>query len=264
MNRETAKELLSTYLQSSGMEFDPHIQEALALAESDPELQEWLQLQSENDPAIREALEQVPVPDGLEDTLLEIVRKEAPAAPSPRRFRPMVWGIGVAAALVLGAGLFLKLRSSEDFIQGIQHTITGTSPDDFTDFRDGMAYYIRNVYFQLDHLTTDLGSIEQWLGDNEAPVYEGLPEGLTALVPIGCKQLSWKEQNVSLVCFHTAAGKIVHLFILEREGFDPARFEDIGSVATSHALETGGWTTDGSVYLLVGSDPEVDIEFALG
>lgn len=264
MNRETAKELLATYLQSSGMEFDPKIQEALELAESDPELQEWMHLQTETDPVIRKALEQVPVPDGLEESLLEMVRKEAPAAPARRRFRPMVWGVGVAAALILGMGLFIKIRSNEALIQGIQHSITGTSPDDFTDFRDGMAYYIRNVYFQLDHHTEDLGSIEQYLGGVKAPVHEGLPTDLTALTPIGCKELSWKGNTVSLVCFHSAEGKIVHLFILDREGFAPAQFDDITTVATSHSLETGGWSTANSVYLLVGSDPDVDIEFALG
>ena len=90
------------------------------------------------------------------------------------------------------------------------------------------------------------------------------PKGLTALVPLGCKELSWQGHDVSLVCFHTADGKIVHMFILNQEGVDSSSFRDITSVATSHKLETGGWVSGSTVYLLVGSDPSVDIEFALG
>ncbi|NDV62612.1 DUF3379 domain-containing protein [Puniceicoccales bacterium CK1056] len=264
MNKQEAKERLSAYLQSSEAELDEQMQEALEMAESDPELQEWMQLQAEMDPQLREAFDQTPVPDDLEAALLETVRAAPVAAPARFFSRNLLWAFGAAAAVILGLGSFFYVRQNEVLIQDIQQSITGKSPDDFGNFRDGMAYYVRNVYFQLDHLTEDLTSIESWLDNKEAPVYEGLPAGLTALVPIGCKQLTWQDQNVSLVCFHTADGKIVHLFILNRQGIDASLYEDITAVANSQSLETGGWMTGSTVYLLVGSDPQVDIEFALG
>lgn len=265
MNKQRAKEILSTYMKDSSVDSDPEVQQALDLADSDPELLEWMQLQAEVDPVLRDALSDIPVPKDLEARLLETVRKESPAVAGtrpPRRLRLVGWGI--AATLLVSISTFWFLRQNEDIVQNLQHSVSGVSPDDFSHFRDGMAYYINDVYFRLDHITKDLDSIESWLSNRESPVYEDLPDALTALDPIGCKQLQWQGLDVSLVCFHTTDGRIVHLFLLDRETATDSQFSGIDAVARSSGLETAGWVSPSTVYLLVGSDPSVDIEFALG
>ena len=265
MNQQRAKELLSAYLRDSSMDSDSEMQQALTMAESDPELQDWMRLQAEMDPLLGEALSDIPVPKDLEDKLLRTVREGArrPEQPAPAwRVRTAI--AGLAATLLISVSVFWVLRQNEEIVQAVQTSFSGTSPDDFSHFRDGMAYYINRVYFRLDHLTGDLDSIESWLTDQASPVYEDLPESLTALVPIGCKQLQWQGLDVSLVCFHTSEGKIVHLFLLDRGAAGQNQFAGIETVAQSNGLETGGWLTESTVYLLVGSDPSVDIEFVLG
>ena len=262
MNKEEAKQWLAAYVEDQDSGQDPCIREALHMAETDPELAEWLALQRQLDPLLREAFSATPVPDGLVDGLLATVRGDGSNTPSRRSG----WGLlmAIAAILILSLSTFLYLRFNEDLVQNLQHSITGTHPDDFDSFRDGMAYYARKVYFQLDHFAGSLDSIESWLNESSSPGYDSLPSALAALDPIGCKQLSWKGQPVSLVCFHTERGAIIHLFILERGNTDADHFDNIREVAVSSELETGGWVTDEKIYLLVGSAPEVDIEFALG
>lgn len=264
MNKEKAKEWLSAYLEGLEFEENPELKAALQLADEDPELKAWWQEQREMDQQMEAALEEIPIPDNLEAKLLQAVGDRQDKTLIWKSARRIVWGIGIAAVLVLSVVAVRQTSQHEVILQNLQERISGTSPDSFNHFRDGMAYYIRNVYFQLDHLSKDVDSIDSWLKAENAPTFEALPEELLALKPIGCKQFKWNEQDVSLVCFHTENGKIVHMFILERDEARPDQYMGIDAIARSHELETGGWTTNDRVYVLVGSDPEVDVEFALG
>ena len=262
MNKEEAKMWLSAWIPGQESDADPQMREALRMAGEDSDLAAWLESRLGMDAAMNKALADVPVPDDLEASLLETIRDSTKQRGyNPRRFSRLM---ALAAVLLLGLGSVFIVSRHESLVQGIQNTLSGTSPDSFENFRDGMAYYIRNVYFTLDHRSEELPSIEAWIRDQKAPGFGQLPGQLADLVPVGCKQLQWKDLPVTLVCFHTANGKIVHLFILDRQQTPPDRYLDIQKVATSSDLETAGWVTDAAVYLLVGSDPEVDVEFALG
>jgi len=258
MNIQQAKEILSAKQGTDSN--DPLIQEALELASSHPELQDWIEEQERMDPQIASALSEVPVPEGMEEKLLQAV------APKKRvvkfAYKRAVWNFGIAALLFIGIGAVFLARN-DHIVQNLQSRISGKSYSEFSSFREGMAYFVSKVYFRLDHLTEDLDSIEGWLDENQVPTFEDLPEALLALNPIGCKELLWNEAKVSLVCFHSKEGKIVHLFILPNEPQFRDGYEGITTVAQSNGLETGGWISDEKVYLLVGSDPDVDIEFAL-
>jgi len=262
MNKQKAKEWLSAYVEGMEFEDNPELKEALRLAESDPELKAWWTEQNRIDAEMSGAMQDIPVPADLEARLMETVR----TGRSGRGILPfrLTWLASLAAVLVLGGALFIYMHQNDELVQQLQTAVSGTSPDDFDHYRDGMAYFIQNRYFQLDHLTTDLRSIENWLLQNDVPVYGHLPDNLVALDPIGCKELTWKGRQVSLVCFHNGNGGIVHLFVMEADGLDPEYYRNVTTVAVSSGLETGGWVDGDKVYVLVGSDPEVDIEFALG
>lgn len=264
MNKDKAKEWLSAYLEGLEFEENPELKEALRMADDDPELKEWWEAQRAFDQQMESALEEIPVPADLEAKLLQAVGDRKDKMLVWKSARRIVWGFGIAAVLLLSVVAIRQTREHEVILQNIQERISGTSPDSFNHFRDGMAYFIRNVYFQLDHLSKDVDSIDSWLKAEDAPTFEVLPAELLALKPIGCKQFKWKDQDVSLVCFHTENGKIVHMFILERNDALPDQYLGIDAIARSHELETGGWTTTDKVYVLVGSDPDVDVEFALG
>ena len=261
MNIERAKELLSGNIDIPGDDLGNEMADALELLETSPELQNWMEQQEHMDPVLSGALNSTPVPDGLEEKLLQTV---GAAKRANRANTHWILWVGSLAAVVTFATVALQFTpQGERIIQGVQQSVSGTTPDDFDHLRDGMAYYIRNVYFRLDHVASDLDSIENWLMDNKAPVHEFVPEELLALKPIGCKELSWQGNAVSLVCFHTGDGNIIHLFIMDRGSAGAEAYAGMENVIVSNDLETGGWTTEKKVYVLVGSSPDVDIEFAL-
>jgi len=261
MKTEEAMEILSSVTLDERHPEDPKVCQALDLAERNPELKDWIARQKRLDPRIRTALQSAPVPEGLEEKLLGQVRSNR-SKPCSSIFRNR-WLYGVAAVLAIGF-VSVFLYRDETILQNIQRQVAGKDHESFSNLRDGMAYYISSIYFQLDHISPDLNSIENWLQEKQVPSYDDLPEELIALDPIGCKELLWRGRKVALVCFHNDTGGIVHLFIMDQSEADPSIYEGISEVAISQGLETGGWTSNGKVYLLVGSEKDVDIEFALG
>lgn len=261
MKFEEARKVLSSCHPEDLKSPDPLIREALAMAAEYPELQELLSRQKEVDGRIAAALAETPVPEDLRDRLLGSVAGHQQKSRS--RIVRLSWTFGIAAMLVIGVGTVF-LSKNEKMIRDIQRTVSGKDHEFFESYREGMAYYISSVYFQLDHLSDSLSSIENWLEEKDTPAYDELPDQLVALNPIGCKEIAWRDRKVSLVCFHTERGKIIHLFIMDTPGPEDEAYDNISRVAVAHGLETGGWTSGEKVYLLVGSDETVDIEFALG
>ncbi|MCZ6673460.1 MAG: hypothetical protein O7C75_11050 [Verrucomicrobia bacterium] len=244
MDTLEAKQILSAYQSDKEPFSDPHMLEALNLLDHDPELSEWFENQLAFDRQVKQTLSEAQPPVGLKETLLADYRKQ-------RRntvIRFVRYASALAAVLIIGVGGFWK------------YTINYNSKmHEYATFREGMAYFIAGSYFTLDYLDKDLGNIAKWLEKKDSPMYESIPAALAAKEPIGCKKMTWRGQDVSLVCFHRDDGKIIHMFIAERDGFSEEAITDLDKVLVSHDLETGGWVTDTHVYLLTGSEPGVTI-----
>lgn len=204
---------------------------------------------SHHDQDIKDAIGSVEPPAWLKESIL----KNAPSHKT-NILRPRFKLLAIAAVLVVGffsAFTFVNMKGNTQ----LQH------PEDF---RIATATYIQNGKFLLDHKAPSLESIANWLNERTAPSFTELPESLTALAPIGCKELTWRGNPVTLVCFHREDGTIVHLFIGNRTAETNTLFAGVSDIARVHELETGGWLTDQHVYLLTGSDPSVSISSYLG
>src|SRR5947207_357824 len=70
MNRETAKHILQSRRPSGQDDQDPQIAEALALAESDPELKQWFEDQHAFDAALAQHMQSTPLPADLKQKVL--------------------------------------------------------------------------------------------------------------------------------------------------------------------------------------------------
>ncbi|WOO43047.1 hypothetical protein [Rubellicoccus peritrichatus] len=194
---------------------------------------------------MREAISSTPIPANLEDSIRQTCEREGSS-----RLRHVVYWGSMAAILTLFVGI-----SAFIYVSNYNSKISK-----FSDFRDAMAYYVDGSYFLLDYNINDLGKISTWLDENDAPRFDQLPATLMAKEPIGCKRLQWKDQVVSLVCFHREDNKIVHLFIIDKAPGSSDAFIDIQQVAISHGLQTGGWESNNRVHLLVGSEPDVTVD----
>jgi hypothetical protein len=256
MTTEEAKVILSAYRPGKDDPEEAPLKAALELAASDPELSEWMALQARNDEAIRQVIgESTPAAD-LEARLLEL----APEAPRRLARFPSIpaWGYAVAACFVI-AVTALSFRSTiiENQLLGYFPQLSAVEKE--ATFRDAMALYVSSSIIQLDFTATNLDAITDWLTEQPTPSYNEIPNLLAARETIGCKSFLWRGQEVSLICFESPEGGIVHLFLMEKEGTEAATWDSIASHLTSHERKTVGWEDDELVYLLVGSDPDVAV-----
>lgn len=249
MDIAEAKQILSAYHSDEEHFSDPHMLEALGMLETHPELAAWFERQLSFDSQVKAALADLPMPSNLREGLLGNHRRIR----RNKLIRGIRWASALAALLLLGLTGIWAYRSHYN------HQM-----HDYATFREGMSHFVARSYFLLDFVDTNPGNIQDWLAKKQAPVYEAIPVALAEKEPIGCKKMSWKGQDVSLVCFNKKNGEIVHLFVAERSRLSEAAIADLEDITLSHGLETGGWVTDTHVYLLTGSEPGVTVREFLG
>jgi hypothetical protein len=161
---------------------------------------------------------------------------------------------GLAAAVALGLFLLWELV-----------ILPPGRFDRMASFRDAVAYYIAEVPFQLDFTSADQTDIQRWLEASELPMMPEIPVELGARVPFGCKEISWGEVKVSLVCFYESgsSGRIIHLFVAPRDAVDESLIASLDSVEFKYKRETRGWVSGDKVCMLVPSNPEMRIAHLL-
>lgn len=196
------------------------------------------------DDQIRAAVRSVEPPIGLKNLILENAPKS-----KARILYPNFKLCAIAAILVIGlfcTFTYFDLKGNNQLAKA-------------ADLRNAAAEYAVDARFLLDFNTDSLTSIQSWLDEHNAPNFKELPAELLTQAPIGCKTLTWREQPITLVCFHRDDGTIVHLFITDKNETTKALLADIQQIQRVHSVETGGWTTNDHIYLLSGSDPSVSI-----
>src|SRR5438132_13765919 len=122
MDSSEAKEILSLYREGID-DSDPQFAEALAQAEHDPELSDWLRQQGESYRAVRNKLRETEPPAHLRDKIL----RERPI-PFPRA-KPAARILQLAAAIAIfaaGAGFWSYLhRPRAPILSGQEITVRG-------------------------------------------------------------------------------------------------------------------------------------------
>ncbi len=245
-----AKKVLSGYQSGQPFLEDSQLTDAMKLMETNSELAAWFEDMLSFDKQIKGALDSLPEPTLQKQRLLNEVAKIS----GKSRWKTAVKYVGLLAALLMvsAVGFFGYAKHYNNQIH------------EYATLREGMSHYIAGSYFLLDYMDGDLGRISNWLDSEDLPNFENLPPALLAKDPIGCKRLNWQGNDVTLVCFHREDGKIIHLFIAEEGDLSPTAIANIKSIYLSHGLETGGWMSDGKVYLLTGSEPGVTVSEYLG
>jgi hypothetical protein len=225
--------ILLAYRPGGEDEHDPKVAEALALADSDPALQHWLDEHLIAQQAIRETVRQIPVPAGLRENILA----------NSKIVHPTVWlrrktwlSIAAALALLLGfAGLWLTSGSSGAFYT----------------FRDRMVRKVLREY-TMDIVTSDMGEIRRFLLDHGAPGDYSLPPGLNRYAVLGAGVHSWQGQRISMVCLDGGAQGTLFLFVVDSGAVQrpPGASPEFAAVSK---LTTASWTGGGRSYVLAGT-----------
>ena len=245
MNREEAKDILLLYRHHHAADaHDPQITEALALAKSDPELAQWLEMHCARQFVLREKFRQIPVPAGLKEQIISEHRASLRRSP-PRRLA-VVLAVAFAAVLLLGVVYFQNRPPADDTLAVFQNQMASLA--------------LRG--YAMDLLTPDAEKIRAFLQQHFSPADFALPEKLQSARQSGCAVQGWRDQNVSMICFRTGkplppgTASDLWLFVTEANSVSGAPQDSALHFAAVNRLATATWVRDGKIYFL-GLEGEV-------
>jgi hypothetical protein len=254
MNRDEAKQILLLYRPGTNDADDPEVAAALAVANGDPELSQWLAEHNARQTALREKFRQIPVLAGLKE---QIVSEQAAKSRAASRRGAMVSLAAVAAILV---SLLVLARS---FLP--HHGTTETADNTLDNYEsqmmgDTMAGYPMNL------LSSDAEKIQACLAGAGAPSDYVLPAGMRNIAMTGCAAKPWQNTKAAMICFrsgkplpHDQFGD-VWLFVVDRATVQNVPDLSSPQFAKVNGLMTAAWTQDGKLYLLGVQGDENDLK----
>lgn len=220
MDEQEVRLVLQAYRPGTEDETDSFFAEALRASATNPELARWWAEEQAFDRAIATQLDSVPAPFGLKTRLLA-------QAAGPATSRGSRWLIGLAGV----AALLFLLAQVTSFWRNATPAV-----DPVPGYSSEMVSFVK-LPPPLEMESAELGSIKDWLAQKETlPV--DVPSRLAALHPVGCRVLSYRGHDVTLICFHRENGGLAHLFVVDR-----AALPGLKSGAAPFFNQEGEWTT---------------------
>jgi len=249
MSNNEAKFILSAYRPGGGDAADPAMAKALTQAKTDPSLGAWFAREQAHDAAVAGKLREITPPVGLREAILagarasrnEMSRATTAAVTTQRAW----WAQPVWLAAAAAVAVLLSLAAWR------MSPVRGEAFEEF-------AVNFVDKGFMLQKRGADVAALKTWLGEQHGPLPEALPAKFADLHALGCRKLSFKGQDVSLMCFERD-GKEFHVFVARVDGVDSAgadrapRFLD--GQKGGHVAAT--WADAKNRYVLV-SDAKLD------
>jgi hypothetical protein len=252
MSNNEAKFILSAYRPGGRDANDPAMAQALAQAKSDPALGAWFAREQQHDAAVAAKLAEIAPPAGLREAILAGARMsdreglpDTEKGGGPTTTKRVWWTQPGWLAAAAALAVLLSLAAWR---------MTPVRGESFAEF----AVNFVDKGFRLQKHGADVAELKTWLGEQHGPLPEALPAKFAELRALGCRTLSFKGQDVSLVCFERG-GREFHVFVARRDGTAGAaeagpRFLDAGRTK----LVAATWTDAKNRYVLV-SDAEADV-----
>jgi hypothetical protein len=232
-----AKNLLRCYRPGTSDQADPQIAEALALAEHDPELAQWLKDQLALQKALSSKLRGITPPAGLSEQILSEHAAELKHRAAGKRT-----ALIAAAALVVVVAAVVALFWKQP----------AAPVDVFAIYQSNMSSLALAGY-AMDLQTNNADAIQHYLATNNAPARYVLPAALQGVERTGCMVVAWQNTKVSLLCFRTGAKgdkSDLWLFVADAASVNNSPKGDMPVFAEVNSLATAAWTRDGTLYLL--------------
>ena len=234
MTNEQAKLFLQAFRPGGQDVHDPLYVEALEQVRRDPDLARWFEAEQSLDAAIGEKFKEQPIPSDLQSKILAVES----VRPLASQWRRTSWLAAAALlALLAIAAFWLPSRPTSQF---------GA-------YRDSMTDFLSARFDHLDFKARDVTQLKQFLAQRGAPSDFVLPNGLSELPSYGCRVLTWDGHMVSLICFHLAGNKQIHLFVIQGTKFAEAPPTSSFQFASSSGWTTASWQRGNTAYLLAGS-----------
>ena len=239
MDSQQAKQIL--WLYRPGVDdADPQFAEALAYAERNPEVREWLDKQNAEYAALRAKVKDIRVPAELPYEILD----------AGRRAHTVVWwrrpfAVGTAAAVVVAVALYSIMPHL-----GLLRGHAPRARTDFAAFRNDMVYYAAAGY-KLDVKSSSLDELREEFAVNGWPSDYTVPSGLAKLAVRGGCLTKWNERKVSMLCLMAPNDHRVWLYVIARVGLSNAPKNTTPRIAAQDNFNTASWSEGNKTYFLV-------------
>lgn len=232
MHEQEARLILQAYRPGAQDQSDPHFAEALQETARNPQLARWFAEEQAFDRAMAAHLAAVPAPFGLKTRILA-------QAKAPARSWTARWTLGLAAFAAL---LFLLAQ-----VVSLWRNLTPASAA-LPDYAREMVSFIQ-LPPPLDMESHDLGAIKNWLVRKETIPME-IPSTLAALEPAGCRILSFRGHDVTLICFHRDGSQLAHLFVVERAALPKLKPGERPVFSAEGEWTTATWADKDHAYMI--------------
>lgn len=233
MNADDAKLILSAYRPDPREDPGPDVSAALQRAKHDPVLSEWWAREQAWDDAMAEKLAEIAPPPGLRAALLAGRPGRRDLSPAPTTgWRAVVFAMAATIVVALSFG-----------VARWKPAASGATLQDFA------VNTVANGFF-LQKRGSDVAALKAWLAEKQGPIPRRLPTEFAQLRALGCRTLSFKGRDVSLVCFERG-GKEFHVFVARR---DEVRDEPVDAgprFSSRGALVAATWVDADLQYVVV-------------
>lgn len=233
MTEEETRLILQSYRPGLDDPNDPQFAEALRRAAENPELARWWEQEQAFDQTIATHVATLPAPFGLKTRLL------AQATSPPATSRVARWIVGLAGV----AALLFLLAQVADVWRNAKVASAALS-----DYGSEMVSFVK-LPPSLELMSTDLSAIERFLAEKQT-IPADVPPNLAALGPVGCRVLSFRSHDVTLICFKRESGKLAHLFTVDRAALPGLKAGDPVVFQREGEWMTATWTENDRVYMI--------------
>ncbi|MDD5140468.1 MAG: hypothetical protein PHY43_09455 [Verrucomicrobiales bacterium] len=248
MNRDEAKNILLLYRHGTADADDPQIAAALALAERDTELKDWLVMHCARQFVLREKFRQITAPAGLKEQIIS----EQLASERRILMRQKIQFAAAAAIILLFGALvvfWFPHRADDDTLDIYQNQMAGVA--------------LRG--YAMDVVTNDPAVIRAYLAQHDAPADFILPEKLKQVSLAGCAVEGWQGVKVSMICFRSSqaapdVSSDIWLFVVDRTSLKKSSAGPAPQFSKVNRLMTATWIQGDKLYFLGTTGDEQTIQ----
>lgn len=233
MNADDAKRILRAHRPNQPDAATPSVAAALQWAQRDPALAEWWAREQAWDGVVAEKLAEIAPPPGLRAALLAGRPGRRDLSPEPAAgWRAMMFAMAATIVVALSFG-----------VARWQPAATGATLQEFA------INTVANGFF-LQQRSSDVSALKAWLEAKQGPVPRRLPTEFSHLRALGCRSLSFKGRDVSLVCFERG-GKEFHVFVARRAEVRDERVDATPRFSNRGELVAATWAEADLQYVVV-------------
>lgn len=263
MNRDRISEILAAYRPGEGLEDDPEVREALALAEKDAALGEALRQSLAFDEAFSGKLREAPVPENLYGLILAKSRNhtkqlsENPGRPRENKILRFFHPAAFAAA----AAIILLLALSFTFWNP-PSPAGSAAPELQTASVASLLESANALYGRLNpsFVSRDGEEIVNFLKSRNGHIPSSIPGNVSWGHAFACDVMEVDGKTVSVVCFLGEEDtQTFHLFTFKRKDFERMDIPSNPRITSGNGPCSATWTHGQLIHVLYSNGGEKNL-----